>query len=231
MKLNPPNPLDAYVSLMMLEFALGQREYQLRFSPQAKKDEIEFERFPSMIGCFEAHRKPNGLPPTQPEFVVGFETDYRVSRPELFAPDAHAATVARLQKTYPSLVRDLHLFLLCRESKKFATVARGAQLDEQFGVDVLVTDAQQREYYICATAGTQSADAWRTLKHHTRNTFRRERTGLSGTFIELPLTARPKQVIGSWWLYTSAHVAYVAEQIAQRHNPQGPNGTRSSPRR
>lgn len=215
MKLNPPNALDSLVTLMMLEFALGQREYHLQFSPQAKKDEIEFEQFPSMIRSFEAHRKPNGLPPTQREFVAGFEADYAAARPELFAPDVHAATVARLQKTYPSLVRDLHLYLLCRESKKFAAVARGAQLDEQFGVDVLVTDAQQREYYICATAGTDSAKAWRTLKHHTRNTFRRERTGLSGLFIELPLTVKPKRTIGSWWLYTSAHVDYVAQQIAK----------------
>src|SRR5712691_421773 len=116
MKLNPPNPLDSLVTLLMLEFALGQREYQLNFSPQSKKVEIEFEQFPSMIKSFEKHRRPNGLPPTQHEFVVGFEADYRAARPELFAPHVLDATVARLQKTFPSLVRDLHLYLLCRES-------------------------------------------------------------------------------------------------------------------
>ena len=218
MKLNPPNPLDSIITLAVLESALGQPEYQLNFSPQAKKVIIEFEQFPSMIKSFEKHRHPDGLPPTQAEFVAGFETDYQASRPALFAPSVHAATIARLQKTYPSLVRDLHLYLLCQASKKFYRVIRDSELDERYGIDLLIMGAQGREYYICATVGTKSARSWRKVKQGSRNLRRPERVGLTGDFIELPLDGGQK-TIGTgrhpWHLYSQAHVEYIAARIAQ----------------
>ncbi len=223
MKLNPPNPLDSLVTLVILEFALGQREYQLSFSPQSKKVEIEFEQFPSMIKSFENHRCPNGLPPTQHEFVVGFEADYMATRPELFAPHVLDATVARLQKTYPSLVRDLHLYLLCKESKKFYRVIRDSELDERYGIDLLILGAQRHEYYICAMVGTGSGRSWRKFKQVTRNRMRPERVGLKGHFIELPLDG-DKKTIGTgrhpWHLYSQVHAERIAARIAQLRKGQ-----------
>jgi hypothetical protein len=207
------HPLDELLTVKALEAALAQPAYRLTFTPTAKRADIERTNFPSMIQCFEQQRKPNGLPPTQSEFVNGFVALHQAARPALFAPPARAATVARLQKAYPSLVRDLHLYLLCRESKLFTRVWRGALLDEFYGVDVLIVDAQNREYYICATAGTSSAAQWRALKQQLRNRIRPERAQLTGVFIELSLDVRPKKVIAQWWLYTPAHTRYIAEQI------------------
>ena len=213
MRTLPSNPLDARLTATTLEAALARAVYRLRFNAAAKRAEIERANFPSMIACFERRRKVDGLPPTQVEFVQGFAAQYQAARPELFSAESRAASEARLQKAYPSLVRDLHLYLLCRESRLFAQVWRGAQLDEREGVDVLLVDAQGREHYVCATAGTASAMQWRAHKQQTRNPLRPARTNLTGTFIELPLNIRPKKRIGDWWLYTRAHVAYVAERI------------------
>jgi len=207
------NALDDLLTVAQLERALAQREYRLRFSPQAERARIEFEQFPSMIQSFEQHRNANGLPPTQTGFVAAFESDHGRTRADLFTADVRAATEARLQKAYPSLVRDLHLFLLCRESNRFTSVQRGSQLDELYGVDVLIRDHAQREYYVCATAGTRDARTWRTLKQQQRNPRRPERAHLPGTIIELPLGVQPKKVIGNWWLYAPAHVAYIAERM------------------
>ncbi len=213
LSIQPANPLDALLSVAQVERALAGHDYRLRFSPQAERRRIEFEHFPSMIQSFEQHRHANGLPPTQIAFVAGFESDYQHTRSELFTADVRAATVARLQKAYPSLVRDLHLYLLCNESNRFASVQRGIHLDEFYGVDVLIRDQTTREFYICATAGTRDANDWRTLKQQQRNTRRPERAQLRGTIIELPLTVRPKKIVGDWWLYAPAHVAYIAEQM------------------
>lgn len=216
-----PNPLDALLSAKMLESALASPSYQLAFNAYAERAEIERAHFPSMIACFERQRKPSGLPPTQAEFVQGFAALYRATHPDLFIPTVLAATQARLQKAYPSLVRDLHLFLLCREAGCFVEVWRGAQLDEKLGVDVLIVDAQKREYYLCATAGTRSAQHWRTHKQQLRNPIRVARTQLKGAFIELPLAVRPKLRIGTWWLYSRAHVAYALAQILKTQQEAG----------
>jgi hypothetical protein len=209
------SPLDSLLTLNTLEAALTQPAYHLTFTPAAKRADIERANFPSMIQCFEQQRQANGLPPTQNEFVNGFVALHQAARPELFAPNVRAATDARLKKAYPSLVRDLHLYLLCRESQLFPHVWRGMQLDEYYGVDVLIVDAQGHDYYVCATAGTPSAAQWRTLKQQSRNRIRPERAQLTGAFIELPLDVRPKKVIAQWWLYTLAHAQYIAEQMSR----------------
>ncbi len=191
-----------------LETALAREEYRLVFPRADKRAEIERALFPSQVASFERHRHSDGLPPTQSEFIRGFVEDYAPTWPSLFVPRLRPATEYRLSKTHPSLVRDLHLYLLLKENTPF-DVKRDVGLDEVLGIDILLRAADGREFYICATVGTTGAVRWRQVKQSLRDSRRLVRREMTGKGIELPLSAAPMLQVGDFWLYSRAHVEMI----------------------
>lgn len=160
-------------------------------------DEIELTRFPSMLRVFRG-LCDGPLPPTQTDFVYAFAATYGASHHHLFTPDTRRATVARLKRAYPSLVRDNHLFLKLQES--FERVARGDALDEYGGVDFVIHTAG-RVYHVHAYTNTRRGRQWRQAKTD------RHATDEEAIPVEFALTLNEAKPVGQFLLYSDRTVA------------------------
>src|SRR4051794_11786683 len=124
-------------------------------------DEIERAHFPSMLRVSRA-LCDGPLPPNQADFVYGFAATHTRSHRHLFGGDTRRATVARLKRAYPSLVRDNHLWLKLQES--FERVERDDTLDEYGGVDFVIHQGG-RVFHVHAYTNTRRGRQWRQTKH------------------------------------------------------------------
>ncbi len=169
-------------------------------------DEIELTRFPSMLRVFRA-LCDGPLPPTQADFVYGFAATYGASHRHLFSGDARHATVARLRRAYPSLVRDNHLFLKLQET--FERVERDDTLDEFGGVDFVVHQAG-RVFHVHAYTDTRRGRHWRQAKHD------RHAADADATVIDFPLNLNEAKPVGPFLLYSDRTVERLRTQIERQ---------------
>lgn len=160
-------------------------------------DEVELARFPSMLAVFRALCE-GPLPPTQTDFVYAFAATYGTSHRHLFTPDTRRATIARLKRAYPSLVRDNHLFLKLQES--FERVERDDALDEYGGVDFVIHTAG-RVYHVHAYTNTRRGRQWRQAKPG------RHIPDDDAVPIEFALTLNEAKPVGQFLLYSDRTLA------------------------
>lgn len=179
-------------------------EYTLSFDDAT--DEIEFTRFPSMLKVFRALCE-GPLPPKQTDFVYGFAATYALTHRQLFSPETRRATVARLKRAYPSLVRDNHLFLKLQES--FEKVERDDTLDEHGGVDFVIHQAS-RVFHVHAYTNTRRGRQWRQTKHD------RHDPASNVTVIEFPLNLNEAKPVGQFLLYSDRTVKRLRDEIERR---------------
>ena len=179
-------------------------EYPLSFDEAT--DEIEWTRFPSMLAVFR--RLCDGpLPPKQADFVYAFAATYSQSHRHLFTPENRRATVARLKRAYPSLVRDNHLFLKLQEA--FERVERDDTLDEFSGVDFVIHQAG-RVFHIHAYTNTRRGRQWRQTKQD------RHAADPNVTIIDFALNLNEAKPVGQFLLYSDRTVARLRTEV-ERH--------------
>ncbi len=172
-------------------------------------DEVELARFPSMLAVFRA-LCDGSLPPTQTDFVYAFAATYGASHRHLFVPDTRRATLARLKRAYPSLVRDNHLFLKLQES--FERVERDDALDEYGGVDFIIHTAG-RVYHVHAYTNTRRGRQWRQAKPG------RHPAADDAIPVEFALTLNEAKPVGQFLLYSDRTVARLRAALAAADAP------------
>lgn len=78
----------------------------------------------------------SGVPPLQQEFIDAVAARHASSHPELFSLFRWLGTEARLQRAYPSFVREAHLALLLEE--RGLRCWRSEDGDQLDGIDILI---------------------------------------------------------------------------------------------
>lgn len=72
---------------------------------------------------------------------------------------------ARMLRSYPSLIRDFHFFVLCQESQRFERVCYSLRKDYFEGVDLTV-QYQNREFNVAVMLNSERARAYKTQKYN-----------------------------------------------------------------
>lgn len=112
---------------------------------------------------------------------------------------------ARVLRTYPSLIRDFHFYLLCCESDHFEKVYYSLKTDFYEGIDIEVIYKKEK-YGISLHTKTKESLHFKKRKYN-----RHDYKGIKEIDLTLPLN--PQKMTGSFFLYEPAHVDEILQTI------------------
>lgn len=173
--------------------------YPLEFDSYKNKEVEWGTKLPMFLDSFYPYIKSNNRVPTQLEFWE----QYRGSLPTaiLDRGDAFLRGIkARLYRTYPSLVRDIHFSLLLSENSSNSSIIYNRDLDVECGIDILVVF---REKYYALNLFTPTKRAFvgrhkKSKRHHKYENI---------IDIELPVTFNNSHKHGEFFLYGTQEMA------------------------
>jgi hypothetical protein len=116
------------------------------------------------------------------------------------------ALKARIFRTYPSLVRDLHLGVLLKESRAFDDVFYNEIMDIQYGIDLVVLK-NGVQLGLCLFTNTQIAFKARAKKEY------RLKKPVNFKCIEIPIQFRGSKVCGDFFLYSEREIDMITREI------------------
>jgi len=181
--------------------------YSLSFLPIRRHDIEWGMKFPMFIPAFYKYITEQGIIPQQVEFWEQYDDDNK-SDPiiQQLNLEQREALKARVFRTYPSLVRDIHFALLLRESGEFDEVIYNQDLDITQGIDLVVIHIENI-YVVNLFIDTQRAHEGRYKKQ-----FRHEKLKVTKN-IELPVDFKGSKECGSFFLYSTRELKMLQEMI------------------
>lgn len=187
------------------------REYRLRFI-DAVDSQIEWgTRLPMFIDTFNRLLQANGRVPSQDDFVKEYFEENSAALNSLISdPGQRIGLEARLRRTYPSFVRDVHLASLLRE--RGLQVSRSREADVTKGVDHII-QYKGRTFYVHSYVGTRRGKLGRRIKNR-RHEFR----GIHLNLV-LDLGAASAKRIGDFYLYSEMHVDSLIRDMKKSLKP------------
>lgn len=112
---------------------------------------------------------------------------------------------ARLLRTYPSLIRDFHFYLMLQESKRFDSVGYSLNKDYYDGLDLSLSYSGQAFHLSVYLQTKRSAEFKK--KKYTRHDY----SGVKE--ITIPLAFSSLKQLGSIYLCTASHIQIVFDKI------------------
>lgn len=182
-------------------------KYPLRFIP-VRDPRVEWEiEFPMFMDTFNLMIKENNRIPSQDEFVERYFQDNTAKLTAVISnSELKEGLEARLRRTYPSLVRDVHLGALLRERR--LDVSYGRDLDVCGGVDHTIKYRGQT-FHIHCYVSTRAGRMGRRIKNK-RHDFRGVHLN-----VEMDLGKEPAKSVGRFYLYSDKHVDHIIEKMKQ----------------
>jgi len=189
-----PNLLDDF-SFTSVDIEAQLEKYKLEFS-EIRDRRVEWEIcFPSFVGAFYNYMIRCGEVPSQRDYFQYYlESNKDFFERKKFDSEIVMALEARVFRTYPSLVRDIHFALKCREQFLDATVIYNIRLDTEKGIDVLI-EKDGKFFGINLYVGTTRAIGVREKKKNRHMEFENVEN------IEFPLTNDLTNNVGDLFLY------------------------------
>lgn len=115
---------------------------------------------------------------------------------------------ARIYRTYPSLVRDLHFSLFVNEKFEEARVIYNRKLDVEEGIDLLIK-LKDKFYAINLFTDTTRAHIGREIKKSRHTPFENVQ------YVELPVKFNGSFICGNFFLYGEAELNEIKKIIYQ----------------
>jgi hypothetical protein len=167
-------------------------------------------KFPIFLGSFYRYILRQQSVPSQKQFwdMYLFDNTEWFNGQSL-EDEIMIALKARLFRTYPSLIRDLHFSLKLRECKLFGSVIYNAKLDVFEGVDVLITN-KSSFYAVNLYTDTKNAFRGRKAKERRHSKFD------NVFYIELPVTFLDENKHGDFFLYSDNSLILLKKEICQK---------------
>jgi len=182
--------------------------YKLKFI-DVRDERIEWEiKLPMFVETFNRFIREKGAIPFQDDFVERyFEDNAAELRSVLSSQSLKTGLEARLRRTYPSLVRDVHLNALLKE--KGMEVYYDQETDIAGGVDHTVL-FKGTTFYVHGYVGTSRGRFGRRVKGR-RHKFR-------GMHIDLVLDlgGQSTKKVGDFYLYSEKNVEDLISEMEKR---------------
>jgi hypothetical protein len=182
--------------------------YKLTFI-DVRDERIEWGmRLPMFVDTFDKLVQTNRRIPSQDQFVKRYFEDNSENLRQILSNERlRTALEARLRRTYPSLVRDLHLNSLLRENGLQASY--NTDVDVTKGVDQII-QYKGKVFHIHSYVGTSWGKFGRKVKNR-RHKF-------EGLHIDaiLDLRAESTKKVGDFYLYSEKDVDYVIQEMEKK---------------
>jgi len=193
--------LGEVILLSTKEIEEQVKNYPLRF-PSVRDPRVEWgTRFPMFVDTFNLVLREDNRIPSQDEFVERYFRDNSAELADL-SESMKRGLEARLRRTYPSFVRDVHFGALLRE--KGLNVSYDRDSDVCAGVDHIIR-YKGLTFHIHCYVNTRIGRMGRRIKNR-RHDFR----GIHLN-VEMDLGAESAKSVGDFYLYSEDHVDYLIE--------------------
>ena len=188
------------------------KNYNLRFI-QYRNQEVEFGiRFPMFLPSFYKYVLEKQTIPNQEQYSeIYIRENFSFFRFKNYSVDIIKGLKARLFRTYPSLIRDLHFCLFLKDSKKFDSVLYNTELDIQEGIDVLI-GLKNQLFAVNLYTNTRNACSVRNNKEFRHN------KSTKYNYIELPVDFNGSKKCGNFFLYGEREFSNVNKIIHSKIN-------------
>lgn len=207
MKQFDPNHFDnLYDSITLTHTQIEEiiRGYNLMF-PQVRNKEVEWGiQFPMFIPTFYRHVLRTQSIPNQNEFWALYKTEHMQTLAN-HNDDILWALQARVFRTYPSIVRDIHFGLLLKNKLVNHRVLYNLKLDIEEGIDLMAIHGD-RYWAINLFINSARAQFGRSVKENRHVKFDNVH------YVEVPASYNTYQV-GQFFLYGQAEYNMVLKEI------------------
>lgn len=171
------------------------KDYTLIF-PQTRNQKVEWGiRFPVFLYAFYDFLQKHQYIPKQEEFYHCYLHD----NASFFSSSQIDSEImsglrARIFRTYPSLVRDIHFALFIKNTLPLETVIYNQSLDVEDGIDLIIIH-NEIPYAINLYTNTRRAYLGREKKKYRHSTYSNIK------YVELPVDFKGSKQIGRFFLY------------------------------
>lgn len=175
-----------------------------------KDDTVENTQFPPIIFAFYSFVFYKQKIPTPEELVKNYFSinekeiavfnDGIIFRGREYKKDA---LIARVLRTYPSLIRDFHFYLLLVRENCFDKVIYSCKTDIE-GKDIIVKH-KGKEYQISLFVKTRRSNFFKQIKNKFRHKYSGE--------IQIPLDLDRIEKTGDFFLYSEQHIDTLKKHI------------------
>lgn len=185
-----------YIDNLNLTIKEIEKNFRLtKLSISQVKREVSVEQKlmpPSFIIVFYAYMFENKKIPSQAEYLDYYYQMNSQWIQEKVDKTINEAFLGRLSRTYVSLVRDVHFYILLRESKWFSLVLHDIKSDLTEKVDVFVKSKKGYWYGLQLRVDTPNSQSFYEIKP-TRGVFSKVKK--DWTFIDMPLNLNTAKAI------------------------------------
>ncbi|MBW7674199.1 hypothetical protein [Chryseobacterium chendengshani] len=173
---------------------------------------VENAKLPPAILAFYYYVFTKLTIPTEDEFLETYCTinQITISGNNICIVDEsynYEGVKARLLRTYPSLIRDIHFYYLIKESNLFEKVSYSLYKDYVAGIDLIILH-NDREYCISVYIGTNRGKSFKNKK-----TKRHDYSNI--TEIELMVNFDTLNQVGNFYLLNKNHVENLITKLNQ----------------
>ena len=201
-----PNQLG-YLQLSAKDIVSQIVNYHLTF-PQVRDKRVEWGiHFPPFINAFYNYVHQKRRIPTQEEY---FQFYLKVNS-DFFSDGRFDQTIyrglqARLYRTYPSLVRDIHFNKLLESSNRGYEIVYNLDLDLAYDIDaMLIKDGQY--WAACLYTQTRRGNFARAKKVYRHTRF------LNVNYVEFPVELEDNRKVGEFFLYGEPEITELFSHI------------------
>lgn len=188
------------------------RDYDLVFTFNGRKfkdPEVEHGRFPKMRTAFyELASNTNSIPTQSDFFSYYISSSVGLVSPESeniqnfiskymgtpLEEDKMFALKSRIYRSYPSFIRELHVYAKLKDINRFDEIIVNCELDLKHDIDVCVCH-NSKYYGLVLFVDTSISNSWRTRKVN-----RHEKLD-NVTYIEIPIKIKKRNNCGKFELY------------------------------
>ncbi len=201
------------VALSTVDIEKQIADYKLEFD-SSKDDEIEWRyQPPAFVVAFVRFLEEFHRIPPQKEFVNYYVATNRDALNDAFLKKwkpserqaKKRALIARLERAYPSFVRDIYLLALLHENG--LDVDYDPTQDVEGGVDLVVSSAGRKLKVHVFLDSPRSKQG--RAKKDKRHTF-------VGKHLDVTLHREDCRIVGEFWLPTSEHVQQVKASLGMK---------------
>ena len=197
-----PNQLDLF-KLSSTDIESQIKSYALEFS-QIRNQEVEWKmKFPIFLTSFYTYIYNKQTIPTQEEFWNAYLIVNKAWFSEYYLDkNKQEALRARVFRTYPSLIRDLHFSKLASERLRDCAVSYNTRLDVEQGID-LVIHQKNMLYGFNLFTQTKRAFQGRNKKVNRHDAFG------NVSYHDIPVDFAECKKVGNFFLYGLTEIDIV----------------------
>lgn len=205
----------AYIDNLGLTSAKIEQEcskYHLNMSNRTREQAIEKRNdFPSFVAMFYYYIFYYKKIPTQQQYIAFYKFVNRDWVTQHVPKELDVAFEARLSRTYPSLVRDIHFYHVLKESKMFEGVLFTVKLDVHYKIDVLI-QVNQKKFGL--QLHTKTKNAYKYFAEKEKRTNAIPNVQLVDVPIDLNTAKNIKTKTDTLKLYTYQHAENIFKQVS-----------------